>query len=100
MHLLQSARVARASGLDEKVVVACLLHDIAIAGLLSASHGYWDLAPGHDQRHLLVRPQRDRLRRVRGRGRPAFPAARGGARVRRLPGGAHVADDDLPNNFL
>jgi len=41
MHLLQSARVARENGLDEKVVVACLLHDIAIAGLLSANHGYW-----------------------------------------------------------
>jgi hypothetical protein len=40
-HLLQSARVARANGLDEKVILACLLHDIAIAGLLSANHGYW-----------------------------------------------------------
>ena len=40
-HLLQSARVATANGLGEKVVMACLLHDIAIAGLLSANHGYW-----------------------------------------------------------
>jgi hypothetical protein len=40
-HLLQSAKVAKERGLDEKVVVACLLHDIAIAGLLSANHGYW-----------------------------------------------------------
>jgi hypothetical protein len=40
-HLLQSARVARENGLDERVIVACLLHDIAIAGLLSANHGYW-----------------------------------------------------------
>ena len=40
-HLLQSARVARLNGLDEKVIMACLLHDIAIAGLLSANHGYW-----------------------------------------------------------
>jgi hypothetical protein len=40
-HLLQSARVARESGLDEKVITACLLHDIAIAGLLAANHGYW-----------------------------------------------------------
>jgi hypothetical protein len=38
-HLLQSARVARENGLDEKVIMACLLHDIAIAGLLSANHG-------------------------------------------------------------
>ncbi len=40
-HLLQSARVARENGLEEKVIMACLLHDIAIAGLLSADHGYW-----------------------------------------------------------
>jgi hypothetical protein len=40
-HLLQSARVARENGLSEKVITACLLHDIAIAGLLSANHGYW-----------------------------------------------------------
>ena len=40
-HLLQSARVARENGLDEKVIMACLLHDIAVAGLLSADHGYW-----------------------------------------------------------
>jgi hypothetical protein len=40
-HLLQSARVARENGLEEKVIMACLLHDIAIAGLLSANHGYW-----------------------------------------------------------
>jgi len=40
-HLLQSARVARENGLGEKVIMACLVHDIAIAGLLSANHGYW-----------------------------------------------------------
>lgn len=40
-HLLQSARLARERGLDDKVITACLLHDIAIAGLLSANHGYW-----------------------------------------------------------
>jgi hypothetical protein len=40
-HLLQSARLAREHDLDEKVITACLLHDIAIAGLLSANHGYW-----------------------------------------------------------
>jgi HD domain len=40
-HLLQSAKVARESGLDDKVILACLLHDIAIAGLMSANHGYW-----------------------------------------------------------
>jgi len=40
-HLLQSARLARLNGLDEKVITACLLHDIANAGLLRANHGYW-----------------------------------------------------------
>src|SRR5437763_8768050 len=40
-HLLQSATVARENGLGEKVIMACLLHDIALAGLLSANHGYW-----------------------------------------------------------
>ena len=40
-HMLQSARLAQKNGAEEKVVLACLLHDIAIAGLLSANHGYW-----------------------------------------------------------
>jgi hypothetical protein len=40
-HMLQSAKLAREHGLDEKVITACLVHDIAIAGLLSANHGYW-----------------------------------------------------------
>jgi hypothetical protein len=40
-HLLQSARLASRAGLDEKVVIACLLHDIAMAGLVTADHGYW-----------------------------------------------------------
>jgi hypothetical protein len=40
-HMLQSATLARAHGLDEKVIMACLLHDISVAGLISANHGYW-----------------------------------------------------------
>lgn len=40
-HLLQSARTALAAGQDEKVVIACLLHDISNGGLLRADHGYW-----------------------------------------------------------
>jgi hypothetical protein len=40
-HLLQSANLARKAGLDEKVVIACLLHDIAMAGLITGDHGYW-----------------------------------------------------------
>ncbi len=41
MHLLQSARLAMKNGVSEKVVLACLLHDIAIAGFIRADHGYW-----------------------------------------------------------
>ncbi len=40
-HLLQSAHHALKSGHDEKVVVACLLHDIGILGFIRADHGYW-----------------------------------------------------------
>lgn len=39
--LTASARLASRAGLDEKVVIACLLHDIAMAGLVTADHGYW-----------------------------------------------------------
>jgi hypothetical protein len=41
--------VARENGLDEKVITACLLRDIAIAGPAPLIH---DIAPGDDQRHL------------------------------------------------
>jgi hypothetical protein len=40
-HLLQSANLAQKAGLDEKVVLACLLHDIANGGLIGSDHGYW-----------------------------------------------------------
>ena len=40
-HLLQSARLARLNGLPEHMVLACLLHDIAIVGFIRADHGYW-----------------------------------------------------------
>jgi hypothetical protein len=40
-HLLQSATHALKAGQDEKVVLACLLHDIAVAGFIRADHGYW-----------------------------------------------------------
>lgn len=40
-HLLQSARLAIKNGLDEKTVLACLLHDIAVFGLIRSDHGYW-----------------------------------------------------------
>ena len=40
-HLLQSAKSALDAGQDEKVVVACLLHDISNGALLRTDHGYW-----------------------------------------------------------
>ncbi|HTZ80700.1 MAG TPA: HD domain-containing protein [Stellaceae bacterium] len=40
-HLLQSARHARLAGHDEKVVLACLLHDIGVLGFIRSDHGYW-----------------------------------------------------------
>jgi hypothetical protein len=40
-HLLQSARHARKSGFDEKLVLACLLHDIGVIGFIRSDHGYW-----------------------------------------------------------
>ena len=41
MHLMQSANLARKNGLDEKVVMACLLHDIGVTGFIRADHGFW-----------------------------------------------------------
>jgi hypothetical protein len=40
-HLLLSARRARDLDLGDTVVLACLLHDIAVGGLLRSHHGHW-----------------------------------------------------------
>ena len=40
-HLMQSARLAMKNGVSEKVVLACLLHDVAISGFIRSDHGYW-----------------------------------------------------------
>src|SRR6202142_2398577 len=40
-HLLQSAAHAKKSGHGEKVIMACLLHDIAVASFIRCDHGYW-----------------------------------------------------------
>jgi hypothetical protein len=40
-HLLQSAKLALDAGLDEKIVLACLVHDIAMGALIRVDHGYW-----------------------------------------------------------
>ena len=64
-HLLQSAALARRAGHPDKIVIACLLHDIAIGGLIPGDHGYWGaqlIAPYVDeevawavQKHQSVR---------------------------------------------
>ncbi len=40
-HMLQSANLAKTNGYPEKIVAACLLHDIGVAGFIQADHGYW-----------------------------------------------------------
>jgi hypothetical protein len=40
-HLLQSANLAQKNGLPEMMVLACLLHDIAVTGFIRSDHGYW-----------------------------------------------------------
>ena len=40
-HLLTSAKRALEGGKDEKVVLACLLHDISNGCFMRSDHGYW-----------------------------------------------------------
>ena len=40
-HLLQSAKHAVNANMSEKVVLACLLHDIGVVGFIRSDHGYW-----------------------------------------------------------
>jgi hypothetical protein len=40
-HLLQSAALARKNGLSDKMVLACLLHDVSVIALFRPDHGYW-----------------------------------------------------------
>lgn len=40
-HMLQSATLALKAGVGETGILACLLHDIAMAGLVQGDHGYW-----------------------------------------------------------
>ena len=40
-HLLQSATHALKAGMDEKVILACLLHDIGVVSFIRCDHGYW-----------------------------------------------------------
>jgi hypothetical protein len=43
-HLLQSATHALRAGCEEKIVLACLLHDISVAMFVRGDHGYWGAA--------------------------------------------------------
>jgi hypothetical protein len=40
-HVLQSAALAMRAGHSEPVVLACLLHDVAVIGFIRGDHGYW-----------------------------------------------------------
>ena len=40
-HLTVSAKRALDDGLDEKIILACLLHDISNGCLIRTDHGYW-----------------------------------------------------------
>jgi hypothetical protein len=40
-HLLTSAKRALDAGQEEKIILACLLHDISNGCLLRSDHGYW-----------------------------------------------------------
>jgi hypothetical protein len=40
-HLLQSATHALKGGHSEKVILACLVHDIGVASFIRCDHGYW-----------------------------------------------------------
>jgi hypothetical protein len=40
-HLMVSARRAMDDGMDEEVILACLLHDVSNGALIRPDHGYW-----------------------------------------------------------
>ena len=40
-HLLQSANLAMQEGMDEKVILACLLHDISVEAFIRMDHGFY-----------------------------------------------------------
>jgi hypothetical protein len=40
-HLLQSANLAMKKGMPEKIILACLIHDIANCMFIKSDHGYW-----------------------------------------------------------
>ncbi len=40
-HLLQSGMLAMEKGCSEKVILACLLHDLSVVGFVRTDHGHW-----------------------------------------------------------
>jgi len=40
-HMLQSATHALKAGMNEKTILACLLHDFAVSAFIRCDHGYW-----------------------------------------------------------
>ena len=40
-HLLQSATHALRADCDDKIIMACLVHDIAVSMFIRGDHGYW-----------------------------------------------------------
>ncbi len=64
-HLLTSAKRALDAGQDEKIVLACLLHDISNGILIRADHGYWGaqmIAPYVDEEIAWAVRQHQALR--------------------------------------
>ena len=76
-HHCLSAKLALEAGHDEKVVIACFLHDISNGALVRSDHGYWSA-----QLIGAVRQRGDRL------GDALSPAA---ALLRRRVGGLRVS---------
>ena len=64
-HLIGSAKRALDAGQDEKIVLACLLHDISNACLIRSDHGYWGaqmIAPYVDEEVAWAVQQHQALR--------------------------------------
>ncbi len=64
-HLLQSAMLARKAGHGEKIVLACLLHDLSNGILIRTDHAYWSaqlVAPYVDEEVSWAIQQHQALR--------------------------------------
>jgi len=64
-HLLTAAQRAMEEGQEEKIILACLLHDISNACLIRSDHGYWGaqmIAPYVDEEVAWAVQQHQALR--------------------------------------